>query len=483
MKKIIFRADGNSETGLGHLYRIFALIEIYKTDFDYVLLTKENTTSSAIPPEYKYHLIPDAISVLDEPAWLNTHYPANTHMVIADGYQFNSTYQRSLKEYKYTLIYIDDQVKEKMYADVVVNHALSVKPSEYKAEPYTRFALGTSYAILRPLFLEAAKQPREIKQINTAFVCFGGADPCDLTLKATQALINNKAIKKINVVIGAAYKHNGIKELENKNSHLNIFQNLSESELIKVMEQSDFAIAPASTILYELCCIKILVLSGYYVENQKNIYKGCLENGCILGGGNFENYSVDDFEQQIKKILLQTDYQKYISAQSKLFDSQIKNRFLNLICQTSYRKANESDMLLLYNWSNEKVTRANSYHSEPIAFETHKNWYERKLKDKQTLIYIAEVNNKPAGTVRYEIGDESTVVGIIVSEEFRGRGLASMFLSDTAGLYFKEQHLPICAYIKIENESSKRSFEKANYKFVKEERVHDTMSYVYKLEK
>lgn len=483
MKKIVFRADGNSETGLGHLYRIFALIEIYKPYYDCVLVTKENSELSAIPKKYQTKLISTNIALHDEPAYMNTAYPADTWIIMADGYQFDAIYQKALKDYHYKLIYVDDQVKEKMYADIVINHALSISQTDYTAEPYTRFALGTSYAILRPLFLEAAKQAREIKQISTAFVCFGGADPSDLTLKATQALINNSAIKKINVVIGAAYKHQHIKELTNRHSHLKVFQNVSESDLIQLMGQSDFAIAPASTILYELCCVKMPILSGYYVENQKNIYKGCLENTCIIEGGDFEKYDVVDFEEKINNILLQKDYQKYILSQSKLFDAQIRNRFLNLICPINYRKANESDMMLLYDWSNEATTRANSYHTEPIALDVHRKWFEKKLTDANTVIYVAEVEDQPAGIIRYEIGDKSTVVGIIVSKEFRGRGLAAIFLSQSAELYFKEHLLPINAYIKTENISSKRSFEKAKYKFVKEELIHNAMSYVYKLEK
>jgi UDP-2,4-diacetamido-2,4,6-trideoxy-beta-L-altropyranose hydrolase len=483
MKKIIFRADGNSTTGLGHLYRIFALIEIYKTKYDHLLLTRNNSTVSVVPKHYRSAFIPNDVTIKEEPLWLSKHYPANEYMVIADGYQFDAAYQKELKECGYKLIYIDDQVKEKMYADVVINHALSVRSSQYKAEPYTRFALGTSYAILRPLFLEAAKKQRRISTVSKAFVCFGGADQFDLTLKATQALLNNAAIKKINVVIGAAYQHARIKELENKHGQLNVFQNLSERELLNVMEDSDLAIAPASTILYELCCVKMLILSGYYVDNQKNIYKGCLESGCIIDGGNFENYNVADFEDQINQVLAIKDPQPYIAAQAKVFDPQIKDRLLSLLSEIKYRKANASDMLLLYNWSNEKATRANSYHSEPIPLETHQKWFERKISDDKTLIYIAEVDNKPAGTVRYEIGEETTTVGIIVSEEYRGKGLAPVFLKDTLTLYFKEHHLPVVAYIKVENESSKRSFEKANYKFVKQELVLNAKSFVYKIEK
>ena len=58
-KKIIFRADGNSQVGLGHLYRIFSLIEIAKRDYDYVLVTKEESTVAIIPNSYDVSLIPN----------------------------------------------------------------------------------------------------------------------------------------------------------------------------------------------------------------------------------------------------------------------------------------------------------------------------------------------------------------------------------------------------------------------------------------
>jgi spore coat polysaccharide biosynthesis predicted glycosyltransferase SpsG len=147
MKKIIFRADGNNTTGLGHLYRIFALIEIYKENFEFILLTKENSTLSAIPSIYNYKLIPNSISIEEEPTWLSKNYSSNSHLIIADGYQFNSKYQKELKNFNYQLVYVDDQIKEIMYADIVINHALSVKSSDYKSQPYTKFALGTSYRI------------------------------------------------------------------------------------------------------------------------------------------------------------------------------------------------------------------------------------------------------------------------------------------------------------------------------------------------
>lgn len=482
-KKIIFRADGNEITGLGHLYRIFALIEIYKNNYDCTLIVRKDSTLSVIPSSYNYKIIPGDVSFIQEPNWLVENFPSDFYLLIVDGYQFGSVYQKAIKTLNYQLIYIDDLMNNHMYADVVINHSLIASEKNYDAEPYCKFAFGTKYAILRPRFLAAAKKERVISKIDTAFVCFGGADMFNLSYTASQALLKFKEIKKIHVVLGAAYSHQNIYDLEKLCSHLIIYRNLTEEDLIGVMESCNFAIVPASTILYEICAVKMPTLSGYYVENQKGIYNGCVQNNLVYAGGNFEGYSTEHFEKKIEKIIAEKNYQLYVHAQSKLFDSKIQERFLKLIVQINFRKANSEDLLLVYNWANEKVSRANSYYSDEISIETHTEWFEKKLKDDKCYIYIAEVDGLPAGMVRYEKGEDYTVVGILVGDNYRGRGFAVDFLLGTAKYYFNENSMPILAYIKVENIASITSFERAGYKKFKTEVIHGKPSIVYKMEK
>ena len=99
------------------------------------------------------------------------------------------------------------------------------------------------------------------------------------------------------------------------------------------MQLSQIAIAPASTILYELCCIKMPVLSGFYVDNQELIYKGFSEKGAIYQGGNLKGYLVSDFTNQIRTILEHNDHNSMLLAQSLLFDEKIEERLMNLIKQ------------------------------------------------------------------------------------------------------------------------------------------------------
>lgn len=484
-KKILCRADGNSITGLGHIYRILAIIAFYKDEYDIIFLTKSNSVVSIIPNEYQVAYIPNELTILEEPNWISNHYSALEYILIADGYQFISSYQKKIKTLGYTLIYIDDLTSEYMYADIVINHSSHCEKSVFKAEKYTQYALGTEYAMLRPVFNEAAKKNREISKIENAFVCFGGTDQYDLSLKAAKALLNNIKISNVHVVLGGAYNHQKIYDLAKLNTELYLYKNLDEYSLYRVMKNCQIAVAPSSTILYELCSVKMPIFSGYYVENQKGINSFLENEGGIFNGGDFSTYSIKDFEQKIELFLKNISINKYLIKQQNLFDGKSKKRFLSLLNQLniSCRKATIEDLMTVYNWSNDTLVRKNSYSSNPILLEDHSDWFLKKIKDTKTLFLIVEINGKPAGIVRYEISALHSVVSIVVSKSYRGQRLASSFLEEGAKVYFKKYDLPILAYIKKENIASIKSFKKAKYIYYKEETIQENSSFVYKLEK
>jgi len=484
-KKILCRADGNTTIGLGHLYRMFAIAAFYKEQYDLIFITKESSLISIIPNEYKISLIPDEVTILEEPRWLKENYKPSEYIIITDGYQFISSYQKLIKNHGYTLVYIDDLAKEYMYADVVVNHSLHFKKEDFSGEKYTQYQLGPDYALLRPKFNSLAKEKRTISEIKNAFVCFGGADQYDLSRKAVTALVNNNGIREIHVVLGGAYSHQKIYDLAKSNKNLYLHENLDEVSLIEIMQSCQIAIAPSSTILYELCSVKMPILSGYFVENQKSINISLSEKGVIFNGGDFSNYTVLDFENQIEIFLKNLDIENYISKQQKLFDGKNKKRFLSLLNQLniSWRRASVQDLIMVYNWSNDHLVRENSYNSKSIELVSHTNWFLKKIKDPHTLFLIVEVNSKPAGIVRYDIGDTNAIIGIIVSKAYRGENLASRFLEEGSKVYFEKNSKPILAYIKKENIASVKSFKNAKYVYLKDETRQGSHSYVYKLEK
>jgi UDP-2,4-diacetamido-2,4,6-trideoxy-beta-L-altropyranose hydrolase len=332
-KSIIIRVDGSPEIGLGHIYRGIALAEMLKEDFSVTFIVKSSSTISPIK-EAGFHILilPEDINMSKEPEWLIQNFQTDS-IIILDGYQFLENYQRILKNKGFKLVYVDDLVEFHMYADLVINHAPGVKPEDYSAESYTKFALGPKYAILRPVFLEATKQKRLIPTIDTAFVCFGGADSNDLTLMSTKILLQIKQIERINIVVGAAYRHTEIYSLQKKIPLINIFQNLTEKELIEVMFKSNLAIASASTILYELCTVKMAILSGYYIENQKNIYYGLIDYKSIYGIGNFRTIKKSTYLKHLNAILSDQNniVEIMLNNQARVFDHFIRKRLLTII--------------------------------------------------------------------------------------------------------------------------------------------------------
>ncbi|WP_400080427.1 UDP-2,4-diacetamido-2,4,6-trideoxy-beta-L-altropyranose hydrolase [Winogradskyella sp. R77965] len=483
MRTLICRADGNASTGLGHLYRMFALYEIYKEAYNVCFVTRETSEVKVIPESYNILLIPSAISLLEEVVWLSHHFNSETDTVIADGYQFIGDYQKQLVDAGFYLMYIDDLVTEKLYANSIVNHAQKLNRTLFNAPQGSNFYLGTKYAILRPMFLEAAKTKRNIESINTVFVCFGGADALDLTSKAVEALLQFDRIIQIHVVLGGAYKHASIFKIAKENRKVQIHQNLNELDLITIMQQCNFAIVPSSTILYEICCVKMPVLSGYFVENQKNIYHAFKEDEVIYPGNDFSKYGVNDFREAIETILDKEDHNAIITNQSKLFDGKITDRFLHLMLSIKLRNATIEDSKLIFDWSNDDLVRQNSFNSEKLVLSNHNIWYTEKLKDKSCMFLVALVEDEAAGLVRFTIGETHTVVGITISKYFRGKQLASRFLTAAAKDYFKTNTLPIFAYIKKDNIASIKSFQNAGYVFLRETKVKGHDSAIYQLQR
>jgi len=327
--KVIFRADGNTEIGLGHIYRLFALYEMYKVSYDCHFVTRFDSTLSVFPKTYNLHPLPAGTTLFEEIDWIKGKFP-DSRILITDGYKFNSRYQEFVKSKSFKLIYIDDFAKELMHADIVINHSPHISPEDYNADTCTKFALGSRYAILRPGFLDAAKTQRNITHINTAFICFGGSDTYNLTLKTLKVLLRIKQIEFINIVIGEANRNKEIFDHQKENENVKIYKNLSERDLISLMSESHVAIAPASTILYEICAVNMMVLGGFYVNNQINIYDGLLKKKAIYGLGDFRNISVVDFENHVNNAI-NMDPAIQIQNQHQLFDGDIKKRFLALI--------------------------------------------------------------------------------------------------------------------------------------------------------
>ena len=477
-KKVLFRADGTRESGLGHMYRIFSVMDMVQDSYEFSFVTKDNSVLEVIPQGAEFKTIPNTATLKEELSFLTENYPSNEYTFVADGYHFDAEYQKAIVGAGYKMMYIDDLTTEHMYAHVVINHSPHCTPEDFSIENYTELGLGTRYALLRKEFIETLNQsPIQ----GSLFICFGGGDKDNLTWEVAQAANNNDDIKSLNIVLGGAADKNQFENAQWKKK-VNIFKNIPASEMVDIMCKSEYAVVPSSTVLVELMSIGVPAISGYFVDNQKKIYASLDSHNAFVGVGDMHG---TNWTEAIERLLV-ADKMVMVETQRRLIDHKSPERILNKILGLTLnaRRADMNDCLDIYNWANDPLVRQNSFHSDEISLDEHKKWYKKQLDSKSSEIFIIETgkSNKVA-IVRFSIGENESIVGVNMNPLFRGRGLARRALSLGCSAYFDNHNLPLKANIKFENVASHRIFVANGFVEKGEERINNIPSkYYYRYE-
>jgi len=254
-------------------------------------------------------------------------------ILVIDGYTFDSMYQKKMKAFVNKLVTIDDEAAIHMYADIVINHGNPAIKKSYDTENYTRLLLGPQYLLAQKAYLESAKTERTVSKIDTIFICMGGADPINITLKVLNAALQCDFIKKIYVVTGSAYKYQlELRALIDRASSIkNICweKNLDPDQIIELINRSQIAVATSSSISLEICCVKVGLLTGMVAANQRQIHDLLISEDCAISVIDFIKCSEQEIVQLINKLNDLDVIEKMMQQQKKLIDGDSDNRLLN----------------------------------------------------------------------------------------------------------------------------------------------------------
>ena len=492
-KNVFFRADGNSKIGLGHVIRSLALADMLREEFNCHFVIRnplETLKKKILEVCERIIVLPDTKDTDAESEIFSENYLSQGDIVVLDGYHFGFAYQQSIRNRGCKLVCIDDIQHTHYIADAVINHAPGLSPNEFSVIAQTQLLLGSDYALLRRPFLCASVQPRTISKIKSVFVCFGGADHNNLSLKVLELFSAFKGEKyHINMVLGGANNFKDrVRAFAKRISDfkVNLFENLSAEDMVKVMQQSDCAIVPASSIMYEVLAVKMPVIGGYYVDNQVNIYHCFNETELIYGVGDLNLFS--DYESALNGFTTQK-INRTIYLQSNLGIEKVKRNFLNIFQKINsksvlkVRKAKESDLMTYFNWVNDNTVRENSFSQDEITLENHANWFKENLVDDSTIFYIFEENNIPVGQLRFNLNDKIAVINYSIASRFRGRGFGKIIVQDAINKLLEEESVEkIKGIVKWDNVASVRIFEKIGFLRSTDVKIKDELYYSYYLE-
>ncbi|MEP6616495.1 MAG: UDP-2,4-diacetamido-2,4,6-trideoxy-beta-L-altropyranose hydrolase [Ginsengibacter sp.] len=286
--KVVFRADGGEKTGLGHLIRCYAIAEMVQNNFNIEFACIDIPGETLLDFEkkgMKVNVIKDDKELLD--------LTGPKTVVVLDGYNFPRDYQEDIRRSGSMLVCIDDWGNTESVADILINHAPEVTSDSYKVLPHTIFALGIEYAMLRKEFLGAALNTRRRLALKNILICFGGADPTNISQKVLENCISNHGFEKINVVTGNSYTLNeALLDLSASDTRVHVYQSLDQQQMFKMMAEADLAIVPASGMLFEAIACGCFIASGCYLDNQRAIYQGFKKMNAFFDLTDFSELSV-----------------------------------------------------------------------------------------------------------------------------------------------------------------------------------------------
>ncbi len=299
--EVVFRTDGNSKIGMGHLMRCLALAqELEKeSDCNISFLTEDSDEAAEKVLKYGYKT-------------KNRLEEEFVDVIITSLAEISIDYAQELKKKAMLLVCLDDSRTRQFSADIVIRGSIVPELRDYDPGSKSRFFVGKEFMILNRQF---QKFNRKIKKINpavkTILITMGGGDINNLTPKVMAALEGLEDIKKT-VVVGPAFK-----DADKLISSKNYILKYDVSNMAELMFSSDLVIAGGGITLYELASVGAPGIVLCQTEYQL-LEAGCFEKeGVVINLGLGKDISEEAIMAGVDSLLKDREKRKKMNLAGK----------------------------------------------------------------------------------------------------------------------------------------------------------------------
>lgn len=227
--------------------------------------------------------------------------------IVVDGYQFDSVYQRSIKDSGLKLLWIDDYGHAAPYcADIVLNQNVYAKEELYKNREFvTRLLLGADYTLLRREFRQWCRAKRVIcEKAKRILVTLGGGDPDNVTLTVIEAIgLCDAKTLLVRVVVGATNPHlASLRDAcEQSCQQIEVFDNVSD--MVSLMAWADVAISAGGSTCWEMAFMGLPNAVVVLAENQRPIAEYLDKRGVSLDLGWHEFVTKEHLAKMLTRLI------------------------------------------------------------------------------------------------------------------------------------------------------------------------------------
>lgn len=345
MLKVAIRADGGAGIGMGHVMRCLSLARVFKDNGHEVYFFSKLIDGIDVIESQGFSVVRLNNTVLENEVYdvidLLKEYMID--ILIVDSYKVNESYFISLRKNVDKLVYIDDENKIDIPANVVINGNLTAEYLGYSKYDTTQILLlGTEYNLIRDEFKDMPA--RIVKEnVESVMITTGGSDNFSLTKKFLDMLLQADQFSNLrcNILVGSGFTnvdelialskiHTRIRLFSNQS--VNIYTGIRYSSVVDLMLNSDVAISAGGSTLYELTACGTPTLAFILAENQRFLVEKMAELEYIVNLGWHDELNQKVFVDAL--CLLINDYKKRIAMSRKgksLVDTRGAERIVRVL--------------------------------------------------------------------------------------------------------------------------------------------------------
>lgn len=320
MSVLLFRADAGAAIGTGHVMRSFALAQAWVEQGGSAAFL----TALAVPAlEDRLrnegvsvgHLRSEPGSEADADETVDAARKLAAAWIVVDGYHFELSYQRRIKDSGMALACIDDGVcGSEFAADLVLNQNISADTISYRSSN-SRLLLGTRYALLRREFWKWRDLHREIPAMaRNVLITLGGSDPDNVTSTLLDALLGvNLAGLRIRVIVGVVNPHwSSLQKAAGASpSRIELISNTND--MPGLMAWADLAIAAGGSTCWELALMGLPVALVVLADNQRDIVAGMERKGAAINLGDHRSLERDAAARSLDSLIRDSSQRRAMS--------------------------------------------------------------------------------------------------------------------------------------------------------------------------
>lgn len=468
--KLLVLTEGGGAKGFGHIARCAALTEAF------CVLCPSSKVSFMIDTDDEMETFLQEHSAWDVKtcSWRKDvagmlKVIQQSDMVIIDSYLAPpKTYNRISEVTGGKVIMIDDYGRIEYPYGIVLNPAVSIGDVKYPKESRVEYLYGAKYVTIRKSFWQTAKRDLN-ENVKKILLAFGGSFYPEFLKKIIDSLKNKYQLEIKYILPSQRY----MQDVEKYKESIKILSELTQDEIQKEMSEADLCISGGGQTLYELARCMTPTIGISFALNQRNNLNALTGFGAIdyIGQYNSEDILTRLICAVDKNMCIEYRKAKIEKAKAVIDGNgalRVAEKALNV---WSIREVEIRDSQDIYNWRNDERVRRWCCRNENISINDHEKWFNAKMKDSNTTMFIAEnLMQKKLGQVRFDKTENGVLISTNLNPDFFGKGIGSELIRIATKRYMVDsKEKRILAQIKEGNTQSIKAFKKAGYKFLKEE--------------